>query len=117
MTKNRKRKKAKPLKKFKGCLKMPLITSMPFEEFAARCSYTGEWLTRRKEILAERVCRQWFVNVYIVNAVDGSITVENVTTSSKLDKVALNDLVDLAIASVQDYPDIDLTQSYLTVSC
>lgn len=111
------KKKPKPLKKFKGFLKMPLDTSHSLKEFASLCSYQGDWLTKRKHILANGVKRKWYINVYYKDSQDNLIGVDNITTSTKIDKVALNDLIDIALADIKSTPDVDVTKSYMTVSC
>lgn len=110
------RKKSKRLKSFKGCLKMPLNTNLSFEELVSRCTYTGNWLTERKQILSAKAKRQWYINVYITKTT-GEKSLECITSPNKVDKVALNGLIDIALQDAQKEPDVDYDKSYLTVSC
>lgn len=96
---------------------MPLDTSHPFEKFVALCSYQGDWLTKRKHILANGIKRKWYINVYYKDSNGDLIGMDNITTPTKIDKVALNDLIDIALADVKSTPNIDVSKSYMTVSC
>lgn len=96
---------------------MPLDTSMAFADFASRCTYTGDWLIQRRAILQEGVKRQWHINVYCKDSEGKPISIDHITSPTKMDKVALNDLIDIALLDAQKIPNIDLTKSYMTVSC
>ncbi|MFB6349866.1 hypothetical protein ACFBZI_10585 [Moraxella sp. ZJ142] len=102
-------------KTFKGYLKIPVDTDCTFQELAKRCTWSGDWLYRRDEILNPKAYRTWYINLYLYNIL-GEFSLVSYKTA-KVNKYDFDTVIDHALHEASQYPMLDYSKSYMTVSC
>lgn len=106
-------------KKFKGCLKIPLDTSVGEEQLLANSHWFGDWKTKGSVIFSQK--RRFTINLYVYNK-QGDYEVTKYHHNSKIGYENFKPIIDCVIADFyKEYEnadeDIDLKNSYITISC
>lgn len=106
--------KSLPVKRFKGCVKIPIRTDLSEQELLKQSVWLGHWKTHGKYILAKR--RRYYINLYLFNSL-GQKEVLLIHSPNKLDMYQMKPLMEYALEQIKVYTDIDFNKSYMTVSC
>lgn len=104
--------KTKPIKEFKGCLKMPLYTGTTIDDMIAKSVWYGDWKTKSASILSKK--RRYYVNIYIT-LLDGRDSLTTFT-SNPIHESQMKTFLAYIINEI-DTTNIDWDKSYLTISC
>lgn len=106
-------------KKFKGCLKIPLDTSMSEEQLLASSQWFADWKTKGNIIFSHK--RKFTINLYAYNK-QGDYEVTKYHHNSKLSYENFKPIIDCVIADFYEQykgidDTIDIKSSYITISC
>lgn len=112
MKKSKRAKKSK-VKKFKGCLKMPLNVSLGEEELLRQSVWYDDWKTKGKLIFSDK--RKFFINIYMT-LLDGRTSLITHRTSG-IHETSMKPVLAYVLDTLDIPEDIDWDKSYLTISC
>lgn len=115
-TKPKKRKTKPKERDFKGCIKVGLDTSKPFEQLLAEARWYGDFTHRYRTILQNNTKRKWRVILYLTY-LDGSKDMEIFKPNVKLHKDEFDDIINLALETVNNNPNVNRQLSYMTIGC